>query len=148
MNHLKRLVFQPVISSSPTLTIMASIVKLECIESGPQDYQSEIKSLKEALAHKTRLCERIEGKTGRLTMEVQKLKWELSEKLDENQSLTREKTLSSKKIQDLQMQLDMCQSIALLKQMQEETQRTTEILASTLAAEQRGSKRQRIVDLQ
>lgn len=121
---------------------MAAIVKVECIEDGPQDYQNEIKSLKEALAHKTKLCDRIEGQKGRLTMEINKLKWELSEKLEENCALVREKILSGKKIQDLQMQLDMCQSIALLKQMQEETQRTSEILASTLA-EERASKRQR-----
>jgi hypothetical protein len=40
------------------------------------------------------------------------------------------------------MQLDMCQSIALLKQMQEETQRTAEILSSTLE-EERAAKRPR-----
>ena len=106
------------------------------------DYQNEIKSLKEALAHKTKLCDRIEGQKGRLTMEINKLKWELGEKSDENCSLIREKILSGKKIQDLQMQLDLCQSIALLKQMQEEAQRTAEILSSTLA-EERAAKRPR-----
>ena len=75
-------------------------------------------------------------------MEINKLKWELGEQKDENAALVREKILTGKKIQDLQMQLDMCQSIALLKQMQEETQHTTEILASTLADE-REAKRQR-----
>ena len=83
------------------------------------DYQNEIKNLKEALAHKTKLCDRIEGQKGRLTMEINKLKWELGEKADANESLNREKLLMGKKIQDLQMQLDMCQSVALLKQMQE-----------------------------
>lgn len=106
------------------------------------DYQNEIKGLKEALAHKTKLCDRIEGQKGRLTMEINKLKWELCEKSDENESLTREKILSGKKIQDLQMQLDVCQSIALLKQMQEEAQRTAEILSATLA-EERAAKRPR-----
>ena len=112
------------------------------LEQEVPDYQNEIKSLKEALAHKTKLCDRIEGQMGRLTMEVNKLKWELGEKSDENCSLTREKILSGKKIQDLQMQLDLCQSIALLKQMQEEAQRTAEILSSTLA-EERAAKRPR-----
>ncbi len=106
------------------------------------DYQREIVLLKEALAHKTKLCDRIEGQKGRLTMEINKLKWELGERNDENAILLREKLMTGKKIQDLQMQLDMCQSVALLKQMQEETQRTAEILAATLADE-RAAKRAR-----
>jgi hypothetical protein len=106
------------------------------------DYQVEIKQLKEALAHKTKLCDRIEGQKGRLTMEINRLKWELSERMDENEALNGEKRATGKKIQDLQMQLDLCQSIALLKQMQEEAQRTAEILSSTLA-EERAAKRPR-----
>jgi len=104
------------------------------------DYQNEIRNLKEALAHKTKLCDRIEGQKGRLTMEINRLKWELTEKSEENESLNKEKQVMSKKIQDMHMQLDMCQSIALLKQMQEETQRTAEILSSTLAEERAGKR--------
>jgi hypothetical protein len=99
------------------------------------DSQHEIKTLKEALAHKTRLCDRIEDQKGRLTTEIHNLEWELSERNNENEALIREKRVTGKKIQDLQMQLDMCQSIALLKQMQEKTQRTAEILSATLAQE-------------
>ena len=106
------------------------------------DYQNEIKTLREALAHKTKLCDRIELQKGRLTMEVNRLTWQLDEKVEAYETLHREKLLASRKIQDLQVQLNMCQSIALLKQMQEETQRTTEILASTLA-EERAAKKQR-----
>jgi hypothetical protein len=106
------------------------------------DYQNEIKTLREALAHKTKLCDRIELQKGRLTMEVNRLTWQLDEKVEAYESLHREKLLANRKIQDLQVQLNMCQSIALLKQMQEETQRTTEILASTLA-EERAAKKQR-----
>jgi hypothetical protein len=140
----------------------AQPVKLEAIEAGAQseavkleegqqqqgvcsvvpDYQNEIKTLREALAHKTKLCDRIEVQKGRLTMEVSRLTWQLDEKVEAYESLHREKLLAGRKIQDLQVQLDMCQSIALLKQMQEETQRTTEILASTLA-EERAAKKQR-----
>ncbi len=104
------------------------------------DYQNEIRNLKEALAHKTKLCDRIEGQKGRLTMEINRLKWEVTEKSEENESLNKEKQVMSKKIQDMHMQLDMCQSIALLKQMQEETQRTAEILSSTLAEERAGKR--------
>lgn len=142
------------------LSLETNAVKLENIESGMQsqavelvdikqgvcnvipDYQNEIKNLREALAHKTKLCDRIEGQKGRLTMEINKLRWELGERNDENETLMMDKRVSAKKIQDLQMQLDMCQSIALLKQMQEETQRTAEILSSTLE-EERAAKRPR-----
>jgi chromosome segregation ATPase len=140
--------------------VQAHAVKLEAIGDGVQaqtvdlvdikqgvcnvipDYQQEIKQLKEALAHKTKLCDRIEGQKGRLTMEINRLKWELSERVDENEALHGEKRATGKKIQDLQMQLDLCQSIALLKQMQEEAQRTAEILSTTLA-EERSFKRPR-----
>jgi hypothetical protein len=140
--------------------VQAHAVKLEAIEGGVHsqavdlvdikqgvcnvipDYQQEIKQLKEALTHKTKLCDRIEGQKGRLTMEINRLKWELSERMDENEALHQEKRVTGKKIQDLQMQLDLCQSIALLKQMQEEAQRTAEILSSTLA-EERSFKRPR-----
>jgi hypothetical protein len=126
--------------------MQSQVVKLDGIQDGVcnviPDYQREIVKLREALAHKTKLCDRIEGQKGRLTMEINKLKWELGEKSDANEALNRDKFITGKKMQDLQMQLDMCQSIALLKQMQEETQRTAEILSSTLADE-RAAKRQR-----
>ena len=126
--------------------VQSQAVKLEGIEQGVlnviPDYQNEIKNLKEALAHKTKLCDRIEGQKGRLTMEINKLKWELGEKSEENETLRKDKQAQGKKIRELQEQLDMCQSIALLKQMQEEAQRTVEILASTLE-EERAAKRPR-----
>lgn len=135
-------------------------VKLESIEGGVQsqavnlvdikqgvcnvipDYQNEVKALKEALAHKTKLCDRIEGQKGRLTMEINKLKWELGERKEEVESLRGDKLALARRAQELEVQLDMCQSIALLKQMQEEAQRTAEILASTLE-EERAAKRPR-----
>ena len=126
--------------------VQSQAVKLEGIEQGVlnviPDYQNEIKNLKEALAHKTKLCDRIEGQKGRLTMEINKLKWELGEKSEENETLRKDKQAQGKKIQELQEQLDMCQSIALLKQMQEEAQRTAEILSATLE-EERAAKRPR-----
>ena len=107
-----------------------------------EDYENEIRDLKQALDHKTKLCDRIEGQKGELIKEISQLKWELGEKSEENETLRKDKQIQSKKLQDLQVQLDMCQSIALLKQMQEETQRTAEILSSTLA-EERAAKRPR-----
>jgi hypothetical protein len=141
-------------------SLEASAVKLEHIELGVQsqaaqlsgiqdgvcnvipDYQKEIAKLKQDLAHKTKLCDRIEGQKGRLTMEINRLNFELGERNDEAEALRLQKHEQSKKIQDLLQQLDMCKSIALLKQMQEEAQHTAEILSSTLA-EERAAKRVR-----
>lgn len=140
--------------------IQSQVVKLEKIENDVQsqsadvvdikngvcgvipDYQRKITSLEEALAHKTKLCDRIEGQKGRLTMEINRLMWGTGELNDKVESLQKEKCLQSKKIQELQDQLDVYKAIALLKQMQEETQRTADILASTLE-EERAAKRAR-----
>lgn len=139
-------------------SLETSAVKLEHIELGVQsqaaqlsgiqdgvcnvipDYQKEIAKLKQDLAHKTKLCDRIEGQKGRLTMEINRLNFELGERNDEAEALRLQKHEQSKKIQELLQQLDMCKSIALLKQMQEEAQHTAEILSSTLA-EERAAKR-------
>lgn len=119
-------------------------VKLEGIEHGVcnviPDYQKEIALLKSQLAHKTALCDRIEGQKGRLTYEINRQKLEIGESVAERESLRNEKKTHLKTIQELQEQLDMCKGIAMLKQMMDETQHTTEILASTLEHE---NKRQR-----
>jgi chromosome segregation ATPase len=140
--------------------IQSQVVKLEKIENDVQlqaadvvdikngvcgvipDYQKKITNLEEALAHKTKLCDRIEGQKGRLTMEINKLKWEVGELNDKATSLQLQNFQQNKKIQELQEQLDICKSIALLKQTHEELQRTAEILASTLE-EERAAKRAR-----
>lgn len=141
-------------------SLQSQTVKLEKIESDVQlqaadvvdikngvcgvipDYQKKITNLEEALAHKTKLCDRIEGQKGRLTMEINKLKWEVTELNDKTTSLQLQNSQQNKKIQELQEQLDICKSIALLKQTHEELQRTAEILASTLE-EERAAKRAR-----
>ena len=126
--------------------IQSQVVKLEGIEHGVchviPDYQKEIALLKSQLAHKTALCDRIEGQKGRLTYEINRQKLEIAESLAERESLRNAKMTHIKTIQDLQEQLDMCKGIAMLKQMMDETQHTTEILVSTLA-EERENKRQR-----
>lgn len=107
-----------------------------------EDDDTELGGLKEALAYQTKLCNRIEAQKARLTMEINQLRWELSEKSEENEALRKDKRAQGKKLQELQVQLDVFQSIALLKQLQEETQRTAETLASALA-EERAAKRVR-----
>jgi hypothetical protein len=132
--------------------VQSQAVKLEGIHHGVcnviPDYQKEISLLKEALAHKTKMCDRIEGQKGRLTMEINKLKSELSQSRTENESLHREKVGYIARIQALQESVDICQGIALLKQMQEETQHTAEILSSTLAEERATKRRRREEDIQ
>ncbi len=123
------------------------------------DYQNEIAKLKEALTHKTKMCERIEAQKGNMTMELNKLKSELSQGHTDIESLHREKVSFISRIQELQERVDMCQGITILKQMQEETQYTAEILKQTLEksqhtaeiltstlAEERAYKRQRRED--
>ena len=126
--------------------MQSQVVKLEGIQQGVcnviPDYQREIEQLKQKLAHKTAMCDRIEGQKGRLTYEINKLKSELEESRLDKVSLHQEKNLHIKTIQTLQEQVDICKGIAILKQMMEETQHTAEVLASTLADE-RASKRQR-----
>ncbi len=121
-------------------------LKIEGIEYGVcnviPDYQKEIALLKSQLAHKTALCDRIEGQKGRLTYEINRQKLEIAESIAEKESLRNEKKSQLKIIQDLHEQLDMCKGIAMLKQMMDETQHTAEILASSLADE-RENKRQR-----
>lgn len=123
------------------------------------DYPNEIARLKEALTHKTKMCERIEKQKGCLTMEINKQKSELTQIHTSIESLHREKVGFISRIQDLQERVDMCKGITILKQMQEETQYTAEILKQTLEksqhtaeiltstlAEERASKRQRSED--
>jgi hypothetical protein len=81
-------------------------------------------------------------------MEINKLKSELSQSRTENESLHREKVGCIARIQALQESVDICQGIALLKQMQEETQHTAEILSSTLAEERATKRRRREEDIQ
>lgn len=126
--------------------MQSQVVKLDGIQYGVcnviPDYQREIEQLKHKLAHKTAMCDRIEGQKGRLTYEINKLKAELEESTIEKESLRHEKQLQVKSIQTLQEQVDMCKGIAILKQMMEETQHTAEVLSSSLA-EERESKRLR-----
>ena len=127
-------------------SLQSQVVKLEGIEHGVcnviPDYQKEIALLKSQLAHKTALCDRIEGQKGRLTYEINRQKLEIAESIAEKESLRNEKKSHLKIIQDLHEQLDMCKGIAMLRQMMDETQHTIEIISSILA-EERESKRAR-----
>jgi hypothetical protein len=113
------------------------------------DYQKEIKDLKDAIACKTAMCETAETELTHQAHVVNLQKDYISKLEDQHKAHLLEQLAWSRQgieleseIKTLQEQRGMCQSIALLKQMQEETQRTAEILSSTLADE-RAAKRQR-----
>lgn len=135
------------------LSLETHAVKLDSIENGVcnviPDYQKEILKLKEALAYKTAACDTIEGKLAYKTRLVNQqdlfiatMEEEHSLHVKEKQAWAHERGALKTQISGLLEQINMCKSIALLQQMQEKTQHTAEILASTLE-EERACKRQR-----
>lgn len=132
---------------------MAAIVKVECIEEGPQDYQNEIKSLRAALAHKTALCDKVEGQKAYQTREIRRLSRELEEQTELNTQLREEKAvLHNTQIQEKQAwirekvtlleQVDLCKALTQAKQICDSAQETSAIFTSMIEQE-RASKRQR-----
>lgn len=125
--------------------ILSQVVKLEGIEHGVcnviPDYQKEIALLKSQLAHKTALCDRIEGQKAYQTREINKVNGEkealtrenkrLAAQLQENiDTWTREKFI-------LTEQVDLCRSIGQARQITEEL--------TTLLYSEHENKRQRVV---
>ena len=130
--------------------MQSQVVKLEGIQDGMcnviPDYQREIALLKTQLAHKTALCDSVEGKLAHKTRVINqqtdyisKLEDQHKAHLLEQLAWSRQGTELQSKIAGLQEQLDTSLN---LKQMLEQARFTTEILASTLADE-RAAKRQR-----
>ncbi len=138
-------------------------IKLEAIEGGVQaqtvdlvdikqgvcnvipDYQNEIKVLKDALAKKTAACDTIEGKLAHKTRLIDQQDAYINKMEEEQKELTEQKRLlkrtisnQEEKIAMFQEQLDMSKH---LYQVLEKTQRTAEILSSTLAEEREAKKR-------
>ena len=122
------------------------VVKIEardpaaCNSPGPD---RSIRVLREALGHKTRLCERLETQRGCLVVDVARLRWELNERTGETESLRAEKVVLNRKLQELSDHQEMARCVAMLKQIQDEAQHTAELLSSTLA-EERALKRRRV----
>ena len=121
----------------------SQVVKLEGIEHGVcnviPDYQKEIALLKSQLAHKTALCDRIEGQKAYQTREINKVN-------GEKEALTRENKRLAAQLQEnidtwtkekfiLTEQVDLCKSIGQARQI------TEELVA--FLCEERESKRQR-----
>jgi hypothetical protein len=133
--------------------VQSQAVKLEGIEQGVchviPDYQNEIVKLKDALAKKTAACDTIEGKlayktrlVNQLEVFVAKLEEAQVQHVKDTQTWTHEKASMQSQITALQEQLDLCRSIAHLREMQESMQHTASVLSSTLA-EERAAKRRR-----
>jgi hypothetical protein len=130
--------------------MQSQVVKLDGIQDGVcnviPDYQREIALLKSQLAHKTALCDTVEGKLAhktRMTNQqsdyISKLEEQHKEQLLEQLAWSRQGVELENKIKVLQEQLDTSNH---LRQMLEQARFTAEILSSTLADE-RAAKRQR-----
>ena len=128
--------------------VQSQVLKLDGIENGVcnviPDYQNEIKTLKEALAHKTALCDTVEGKLAHKTRVVNqqndyisKLEEQHKSHLLEQLAWSREGTELQSRIATLQEQLDTSRS---LQQMLEQARVTTELLSITLAEERAGKR--------
>ena len=133
--------------------VQSQAAKLEGIEQGVchviPDYQNENAKLKDALAKKTAACDTIEGKLAYKTrlvnqqeVFVAKLEEAQVQHVKDTQAWTHEKASMQSQITALQEQLDLCRSIAHLREMQESIQHTASVLSSTLA-EERAAKRRR-----
>lgn len=130
--------------------VQSQVVKLDGIENGVcnviPDYQNEIKTLKEALAKKTSLCDTVEGKLAHKTRMINQQNDYITKLEDQHKSHLLEQLAWSRqgaelqsKITALQEQLDTSRN---LQQMLEQARLTAEILSATLA-EERAAKRLR-----
>jgi hypothetical protein len=115
-------------------------VKLDGIEHGVcnviPDYQKEIEQLKASLAHKTALCDKIEGQKAYKTRLINQQDVVIA-KLEEDQcNHVKEKQAWAHREAALLEQIDLCKSVSSVKEM-------VEILASIINDE-RGTKRAKI----
>lgn len=116
---------------------MASVVKVERSE------EHEISRLRELLARKTAEYDTMEGKLAFKTRLVNQLEEEQLLHSREARASTRERASLRSHLSSLQDQVDLCKSIANLKEMQESLQSTANVLSSTLS-EERAAKRARL----
>lgn len=127
-------------------SLQSQVVKLEGIEHGVcnviPDYQKEIELLKQKLAHKTALCDKIEGQKAYQTREIRKQAMEIDTLKDERLIHIMEKKAWVDEKAILMEQVDLCKAITQAKQMTEAAQETTAILSSIIESK-RDCKRQR-----
>jgi hypothetical protein len=127
-------------------SLQSQVVKLEGIEHGVcnviPDYQKEIEMLKQKLAHKTALCDKIEGQKAYQTREIRKQAMEIDGLRDEKIIHQMEKQAWMSEKASLLEQVDLCKAITQAKQMSEAAQEATAVLASMITSD-RMSKRTR-----
>jgi hypothetical protein len=121
-------------------------VKLEGIEHGVcnviPDYQREVEQLKAALAHKTALCDKIEGQKAYKTRQINQQDLVIA-KLEEDQCKhTKEKQAWAHREAALLEQVDLGKTVTAAKQMVEIMTVHIELLASIIN-EERATKRAR-----
>jgi hypothetical protein len=127
-------------------SLQSQVVKLEGIEHGVcnviPDYQKEIEMLKQKLAHKTALCDKIEGQKAYQTREIRKQAMEIDGLRDEKIIHQMEKQAWMSEKASLLEQVDLCKAITQAKQMSEAAQEATAVLSSMITSD-RMSKRTR-----
>jgi hypothetical protein len=123
-------------------SLQSQVVKLDGIEHGVcnviPDYQKEIEQLKQKLAHKTALCDKIEGQKAYQTREIRKQAMEIDTLKDERLIHIMEKKAWVDEKAILLEQVDLCKAITQAKQMTEAAQALSAMIVS-----ERDSKRQR-----
>jgi hypothetical protein len=134
-------------------SLQSQVIKLEGIEHGVchviPDYQKEIEQLKASIAHKTALCDKIEGQKAYKTRLINQQDV-LIAKLEEDQcNHVKEKQAWAHREAALLEQVDLCKSVALAKQLVDDTKKEREIMTThielliSMVNEQRASKRLR-----
>jgi hypothetical protein len=119
-------------------SLQSQAVKLEGIENGVcnviPDYQKEIELLKQKLAHKTALCDKIEGQKAYQTREIRKQAMEIDELKDERIVHMQERQVWANEKAALLEQVDLCKAITQAKRMTEAAQETAAILSSMISS--------------
>ena len=141
--------------TSPTLQSMPRFpeVKLEGIENGDciviPDYEKEIEQLKASIAHKTALCNKIEGQKAYKTRLINQQDVLIAKLEEEQCNHVKEKQAWAHREAALLEQADLCKLVALAKEMVEDARKEREIMTThiellvSMVNEQRASKRLR-----
>jgi hypothetical protein len=135
-------------------SLQSQEVKLDGIQQGVcsviPDYQREIESLKAAVAHKTALCDKIEGQKAYKTRLINQQDLVIAKLEEEQCNHVKEKQTWAHREAALLQQAEIVSAVTMARQMVEDMKNEREILAvhiellASLINEERASKRARI----
>ena len=134
-------------------SLQSQEVKLDGIQNGVcnviPDYQREIENLKAAVAHKTALCDKVEGQKAYKTRLLNQQDIVIAKMEEEQCNHVKEKQAWARREAALLEQADLAKAVTLAKQMVEDMKREREIMAvhvellAALINDERASKRAR-----